>query len=79
MVSKCANPGCSSPFLYLHEGKLFRVELMVEKASGHEPRPGQRRVEFYWLCDHCAGSMTVVYQDGVGVQVQPLARGSTAA
>ena len=26
MLSKCANPGCLATFLYLHEGKLFRVD-----------------------------------------------------
>jgi len=26
MLSKCANPGCSASFLYLHQGKLFRLE-----------------------------------------------------
>jgi hypothetical protein len=25
MISKCANPACTAHFLYLHEGKLFRV------------------------------------------------------
>jgi len=27
MLSKCANPECSAKFGYLHDGKLFRVEL----------------------------------------------------
>jgi hypothetical protein len=27
MVSKCANPACSTPFHYLREGKIFRVEV----------------------------------------------------
>ncbi len=26
MLSKCANPSCSTSFLYFHCGKLFRVE-----------------------------------------------------
>jgi hypothetical protein len=39
-----------------------------------------RRLEFYWLCDHCASKMTVVEQKGIGVSVRPrLAAGATAA
>ena len=30
MISKCANPACSSRFLYLHEGKLYRFERAAE-------------------------------------------------
>ena len=26
MLSKCANPQCRAAFLYLHQGKLFRIE-----------------------------------------------------
>ncbi|HVO82405.1 MAG TPA: hypothetical protein VMT28_16870 [Terriglobales bacterium] len=84
MVSKCANPVCSSPFLYLHEGKLFRFEHSGGANGagfGFEPEAKKqaRRVEFFWLCDHCASNMTVVFQTGVGVAVRPLARGRPAA
>ncbi len=27
MLSKCANPGCTATFLYLHQGKLFRLNV----------------------------------------------------
>ena len=30
MLSKCANPGCPASFLYLHEGKLFRLDTSAE-------------------------------------------------
>ena len=30
MLSKCANPGCPATFLYLHQGKLFRLDTSVE-------------------------------------------------
>jgi len=29
MLSKCANPGCSQPFRYLGEGRLFQVERNI--------------------------------------------------
>ncbi|MBZ5705727.1 MAG: hypothetical protein LAN63_10265 [Acidobacteriia bacterium] len=83
MVSKCANPGCSTPFLYLHEGRLFRFETGVGNgsASGTEAngRQPMRRIEFFWLCDHCAGRMTVVFEEGAGVKVLPLSRSQPAA
>ena len=83
MVSKCANPGCSTPFLYLHEGKLFRFEKGAGNGSafGTDPnlRQPMRRIEFFWLCDRCAGRMTVVFEEGAGVKVLPLSRSQPAA
>ena len=77
MVSKCANPECSALFLYFHQGKLFRMET-----EGREDRRRQlgdetgvskplRRIEFYWLCEHCAEKMTLAFEKGAGVLVQP--------
>ena len=34
MLSKCANPGCAATFLYLHQGKLFRLDTNVEVVAG---------------------------------------------
>jgi hypothetical protein len=59
MLSKCANPSCSAPFRYLHEGRIFsmiagpwRVHAVWDHALEHA-------VERYWLCDSCAQTMTV--------------------
>jgi len=55
MVSKCANPECTTPFLYFHRGKLFRVETEGRQERrrnmGSESGAGKplRRIEFYWL------------------------------
>jgi hypothetical protein len=75
MLSKCANPGCSATFLYLHQGKLFRHE---NQANGSEnPDPSTKklvpRIEFFWLCDDCASTMTLKYQKGAGITVVPVA------
>ncbi len=40
MLSKCANPGCPAPFLYLHEGKLFRMDIGGEEAAGTVTQSG---------------------------------------
>jgi len=75
MVSKCANPECSAAFLYLHSGRLFRIET----SSGHErrramgeetPRKPLRRIEFYWLCQNCAPRMTLAYEHDAGISVR---------
>ena len=80
MLSKCANSSCSNPFLYLHNGKLFRMDLAVEPematADGKKPA---RRVEFFWLCNDCAASMTLSYKYGVGVVATPIHRALSAA
>jgi len=36
MLSKCANPTCSAQFRYLHDGKVFRVDL-EERAAARTP------------------------------------------
>ena len=85
MVSKCANPECSVPFRYFHQGKLFRFESEAgperRRAMGSEDgnRKQMHRLQFYWLCEGCAVKMTLVSADG-GVSVRPhLAAGAKAA
>jgi hypothetical protein len=74
MISKCANPACSTRFLYLHEGKLFRFECVVKEDTqlllGSDPslRKHSRGVEFYWLCKACAAQMTLVRRKDGGVR-----------
>ena len=86
MVSKCANPECSTPFRYFHQGKLFRLETRIgpdrRRALGteHDAKKSMHRLEFFWLCDDCAAKMTLVAEKGVGVSVRPhLSATATAA
>jgi len=77
MLSKCANPECSTRFLYMRGGKLFRWDqLQGVKDSGVNSdftiKKESRRVEFFWLCDKCAPRMTVVFRKGVGITTKPL-------
>ena len=80
MVSKCANPECSAPFLYFHRGKLFRMETEGRqdrrRNMGNENGNGRclRRIEFYWLCDDCAERMTLAFDKAGGVSVRPQIR-----
>jgi hypothetical protein len=68
MLSKCANPGCSAPFHYLREGRLFQIDARAfagsNEAAGKKP---VQRVEYFWLCGSCAQVMTLGFERGKGV------------
>lgn len=81
MLSRCANPQCSKPFLRLRDGKLFLVETERVNKPGVSLAPPfvrarrqQRLVEHYWLCNDCAGHWSLVYDRNLGVALVPLAR-----
>jgi len=69
MVSKCANPNCSTPFRNLRTGKLIRVESRPVTSAARtqlefgEPLP-IRRAEFFWLCDDCSSRGLAFQKDG---------------
>ena len=76
MVSKCANPQCSTPFRYLYEGRLFRVEKQAlepvvpgEPEREFEIKKQSRRVEFFWLCRRCSATLTLDYEEASGIRV----------
>jgi len=73
MVSKCANPNCSAPFLYLHQGKLFRLETDAQDpVADAAMKKFSRRTEFFWLCSECAARLTLGYEKGVGLVIVSL-------
>ncbi len=80
MLSKCANPACSTPFQYLRDGKLYQIEVgeTAERGLHLVSRKPARRVEHFWLCGACARSMTLAYQRGKGVITLPLPTGARA-
>jgi hypothetical protein len=72
MLSKCANPTCSTLLIYLREGKIF----MVEESSRPKVRPGgpvlvkpANRVEHFWLCGPCSVEMTIISDRENGIRV----------
>jgi hypothetical protein len=82
MLSKCANPSCSTPLVYLREGKIFMVEspqqarpALVGPAS---PKP-QNRVEHFWLCGPCSSNMTLTRDRHGAVKVVLKVRQSVRA
>ena len=77
MLSKCANPGCPAPFLYLHAGKLFRLDTSsldtgTEDPVGQTTQKTVRNLEFFWLCDECAAKLTLSYRKGIGITAIPI-------
>jgi len=73
MLAKCANPSCSTPLVYLREGKIFMVEspqLRTDKEGTIILRPKPpNRVEHFWLCGPCAAQMTLTYDRQRGIEV----------
>lgn len=67
MLSKCANPGCSAKFRFLHEGRIFSLVQRPGAGQGAEPVAGNGPLERYWLCDRCAQAMTLVWSRGAVV------------
>lgn len=76
MLTKCANPDCSTPFKYLREGKLVRMFTGIpsdrRKAAGHVSQGVSRRSEFFWLCNACSARFTLVFDETLGVHLIPL-------
>jgi hypothetical protein len=87
MVSKCANPVCTTPFHYLREGKIFRVEVeitppvtaeeTIELSNGSKvpfliaTRKPSRKLEHFWLCGPCSQTMNLLFDKDTGVTVLP--------
>src|SRR5437588_3112970 len=58
MLSRCANPSCSKPLVYLREGRIFAFPVTEEL------------IEHFWLCGPCSGKLTLRNSER-GVQVVP--------
>jgi len=74
MLQKCANPGCTTPFRYLRNGKLFQVEIDRRGDIQITPvaRHGPVKMEYFWLCDDCATSVTIKFDAAQGLIVAPV-------
>lgn len=78
MISRCANPACSTRFRYLHEGRIFQFEATSIPVAGVDARctnSPSRRTEYFWLCDSCALTMTLVVEPDAAVALVPVQRG----
>jgi hypothetical protein len=75
MLSKCANPSCSTQLIYLREGKIFVMEHASKPSKpklgpqGPQPDKPASRLEHFWLCGPCSENLTLIYHIDGGVQV----------
>jgi hypothetical protein len=69
MLSKCANPQCSTTLHYLREGKVFKMEPVVIPKDGETARKPMKSVEHFWLCGPCSESWTLLYDRESGIRV----------
>jgi hypothetical protein len=84
MVHFCANPRCKTPFRYLHEGRLFHLQVEARPKTGildalmQPARPG-RSVEHYWLCANCCRKYKLALREDadLAVELVPLNPGET--
>ncbi len=63
MLSKCANPTCFARFRYLHQGRIFNIQIKTGFSSDYH----QPRIEHFWLCETCAQVLKVVWEDGAAI------------
>ena len=84
MLSKCANPASTTVFRYLHQGRLFCLDIPTDlrltdpanAAPGRKKAP--HRTEFFWLCGECSTRLTVVYRKEGGVTTRSLTAARTS-
>ena len=72
MLSKCANPACSSSFRYLREVKVYVADWMADAAVNQSDKTCWRRTEMFWLCENCSQQLTLSKD---GNSVVPVAKG----
>jgi hypothetical protein len=64
MITKCANPACGRPFQYLRGGRLYCFEL---RRQSRGPIASNRLAVYFWICDHCADSLSLEFDAEKGV------------
>jgi hypothetical protein len=86
MVTKCLNSCCSATFRYWGQGRLFGVDfadlerqgLLVGTKVVTSIRSKANPVEYFWLCEECATTMTIEISEAGEVRLVPL-QGSAQA
>lgn len=77
MLDKCANPACCATFRRLRDGRVFVTEVEADYQIRASGRARQRR--YFWLCNSCCRTMTVVADKEKRVQVVPLPASAISA
>ena len=77
MLDRCANPACSATFRSLRDGRMFVTEFEADNWSSAS-RPARQR-QYFWLCESCCRTMTIIAEKGKRVRVLPLSATAIAA
>lgn len=77
MLDKCANPGCPATFRSLRDGRVFVTEIEADYQNGGNGH-GRRR-QYFWLCNSCGRTMTVIVEKRNRGQVLSRPASATAA
>jgi hypothetical protein len=72
MLSKCANPSCLNEFHYFGEGKVFEIRWEGSSSATHGAHGKKRaHIEHYWLCSHCASTLTIALDSARNILIIP--------
>jgi hypothetical protein len=73
MLSKCANPDCTTEFKYFRHGRLFEFNVGDGGCYNNlAPLRGSTR-ELFWLCRECSRTFTLECDAG---RIVPTPRGT---
>jgi hypothetical protein len=78
MLARCVNEGCKRPLYSFSEGRLFQFEVVSislaasdESSAPFDEKP-QRETIHFWLCGHCASTMSLVLEPARGLKLVSL-------
>ena len=64
MLSKCANPRCSAPFLTLRKERLVVLHLRQPLLKGTSAEVDVKDFEPFWLCEKSCDRFTLLVKPG---------------
>lgn len=84
MYAQCFNPSCGAALHSFSEGRLFQFEVVSisvaasdDMTQAFDEKP-ERQTSHFWLCGHCAETVTLILEPRRGLQVVPLGADPTS-
>jgi len=84
MLARCVNDNCNRPLYSFSEGRLFQFEVVSislaasdENSAPFDEKP-QRETVHFWLCGHCAATLTLVLEPARGLKLVSVDEASAA-
>ena len=78
MLARCINENCNRPLHSFLEGRLFQFEITsislaaTDEASAPFDEKPQRETANFWLCGHCAATLTLLLEPERGLRLVSL-------